>query len=96
MENYIFFILLTVLVILFCVFMKNFMKSDCEEIKEFDELKICPFCGGNAKVYTYPWFREVHISCTKCGIKTIDYKSKHTSDSIIMAIHAWNRRNNEE
>ena len=54
-----------------------------------DELKPCPFCGGDAIIHN---FKPVHekrlwyISCHDCGIEQTNYLSEQE------AIEAWNRR----
>jgi Lar family restriction alleviation protein len=51
-----------------------------------EELKPCPFCGGDAQV-TYFWQSYSHmIVCEDCGNKT---PPQHTKDE---AVAAWNRR----
>lgn len=48
-----------------------------------DELKPCPFCGGEAKILVGT---ERLAICTKCGANTESFE--HEVD----AIAAWNRR----
>ena len=49
-----------------------------------EELKRCPFCGGEAKIAEYGCYS---VYCTQfCCEQTIAYQDKET------AIEAWNRR----
>ncbi len=58
-----------------------------------EELKKCPFCGGEAKLnITRGFKREViaaFVYCTKCGVGTLSYTLAKT------AKEAWNRRAEE-
>lgn len=52
-----------------------------------EELKPCPFCGGEAELFQeYGWA----VSCTSCCVKTLKYRIREK------AIKAWNRRANNE
>lgn len=55
-----------------------------------EELKRCPFCGGEAKVVLSGW--NYGIECTECAgsLLPVRYQSKEE------AIAAWNRRDLEE
>ena len=66
-----------------------------------DELKPCPFCGGEAKLkHGYrrkgeKFGNKAYVQCKKCGCKTLLYSQSayerwQTVDEI--AIHAWNQR----
>lgn len=61
----------------------------------YKQLKPCPFCGGEARIYVYDHFDEYQgnlttyrVECAKCwasvGLYTTDKK----------AIEMWNRRVN--
>ena len=60
-----------------------------------NELKVCPFCGGEARVKAFRTFIEgVHgmgekyyVSCTQCGVEESHFHYDPES-----AIEAWNRR----
>ena len=52
---------------------------------EHNELKPCPFCGGEAESYD-DYMGFCHIQCTKCGNGTL----KCTTAS--EAKHLWNKR----
>lgn len=65
------------------------------------ELKPCPFCGGEAVVDHWElsspdegWEDErediYYIVCSECGSETYEYRSKEE------AIEAWNRRKKNE
>lgn len=54
-----------------------------------NELKTCPFCGGEARVHTF--YKDYCVYCTKCNASTIKYSPKKE-----MAIEAWNRRAEDE
>lgn len=56
-----------------------------------EELKKCPFCGGEAKVEYFKSINNVEIvaaevMCTKCRASSGTYRTKEE------AIEAWNRR----
>ena len=52
-----------------------------------NELKPCPFCGGEARLQHGPFIATmVSIKCTKCGINT------PLCDRIKEAIEKWNTR----
>ena len=61
-----------------------------------NELKPCPFCGGNAEIREhtriakqkrYTYFR---VGCEDCGLRFPKF-----SETIADAIEAWNRRCND-
>lgn len=58
-----------------------------------EELKKCPFCGGEAEIKIHYGFkREViaaFVYCKDCGASTYSYVSEKT------AREAWNRRAEE-
>lgn len=61
----------------------------------FEELKPCPFCGGEAVLHVN---NGVMVVCKKCGCRTntgIDYWNPiygYQSRSVDEVIEAWNRR----
>ena len=59
-----------------------------------DDLKKCPFCGGEAKAahddtIVYTWS---YIYCTKCEARTTDFRMSTEYSSDQKAIEAWTRR----
>lgn len=56
-----------------------------------NELKPCPFCGGEARVIPQPNYTDnrckYFVTCTNCGIET-----PRTARTGEKAIEAWNRR----
>ena len=54
-----------------------------------EELKPCPFCGGEAKVFGNYDDSEYHANCTnnECGCCWVNYYETKEE-----AIEAWNRR----
>lgn len=57
------------------------------------ELKKCPFCGGEAKVYHGAFFTcEAKVMCPTCRIQTATYKEPSMDNAIWFAKNAWNRR----
>ena len=66
------------------------------------ELKPCPFCGGEAKIYatttgTFPNHAKHYCYCEKCFASGQSF-SDFTNDgsSVFDAIEAWNRRADDE
>ena len=58
-------------------------------VAKMSELKICPFCGGEAKIDCYLYFDEFDdwfIRCTSCFCRTRTFKTKKS------AILTWNNR----
>ena len=51
-----------------------------------DELKPCPFCGGEAEFEYYWWQETVVIKCPKCGASSEPQFYENE------AIEAWNKR----
>ena len=57
-----------------------------------DELKPCPFCGGNGKIGEVDDSNEIigyFIECSICGIQQMRFKK-----DLILSIEAWNTRAN--
>ena len=60
------------------------------------ELKSCPFCGGEARLFVS---HGVRVLCTKCGATTwTAFDSERVGTSAVEdVIKAWNRwKNNDE
>lgn len=52
-----------------------------------EELKRCPFCGGEARLYkAFDYVSKYRVECTKCFVYTLN------CDTEKEAIKAWNRR----
>ena len=55
-----------------------------------EELKCCPFCGGEAEIYYHPREDEglyaVYIFCKHCDASSRPFLNEK------IAIEAWNRR----
>lgn len=47
-----------------------------------EELKPCPFCGGEAVIFKYYW----QVRCEECMAETSIFETREE------AIKAWNRR----
>lgn len=61
-----------------------------------NELKPCPFCGGEAKIlihtfHALPLPSNVQVGCTKCGCRTDPWYGTKRE-----AIDAWNTRTGEQ
>lgn len=57
------------------------------KVEEMEELKKCPFCGGEAKIYKlFDYISKYRVECTYCDMYTSAYATKEE------AIEAWNRR----
>ena len=65
-----------------------------------DELKLCPFCGGEAYLrapekITGTAFCSVSVECKRCGASpfaTMVYAFADDTDKKRAAVKAWNRR----
>lgn len=61
-------------------------------MKEY-ELKLCPFCGGEARLYKIAFFScEAKVMCPICRIQTATYKESNMDNAVWFAVNAWNRR----
>lgn len=54
-----------------------------------EELKKCPFCGGEAEAYEYPP-KIYNVECTRCPASIISIFSMD------IAVMQWNRRTLDE
>ena len=59
-----------------------------------EPIKNCPFCGGKAHLYNNFYYTLAYVKCSKCGIKTKEYKGRDWENINLLAIKAWNRRVN--
>ena len=50
-----------------------------------EELKKCPFCGGEARINAYG-FNQYSVECLNCGAET------SREQGVENAIQAWNKR----
>ena len=59
-----------------------------------EELKKCPFCGGEAEIRFSNIFKPYcAIRCKKCGASTLEYSTRGCYENVILqAIQAWNKR----
>lgn len=55
-----------------------------------NELKPCPFCGGEAELVEVKWEEWFWVYCKRCSAETDAFASKEK------AIGAWNRRIDNE
>ena len=59
------------------------------KVEVMEELKKCPFCGGEAKFYkVYDFVNRYVVKCTKCYIRIVGFRKEDV-------IEAWNRRAEE-
>ena len=56
-----------------------------------DELKPCPFCGGEAEISVdaFCYLNERFVKCTNCCVRTLIGPKKEV-------VALWNRRANDE
>ena len=60
------------------------------------ELKPCPFCGGEARLFVN---NGVRVLCNKCNASSeiLVYSECYKTSAVEKVIEAWNRRvNNDE
>lgn len=61
------------------------------------ELRLCPFCGGEAVVYKENGDEMVSIACSECGCGTAYISgASSTEKKIEIAAQDWNRRFDDE
>lgn len=69
----------------------NILVSSWTEVQTMPELKPCPFCGGEARLFVND---GVRVLCTKCRASSkilVDSECYKTS-AVEKVIEAWNRR----
>ena len=63
----------------------------------YEELKLCPFCGGKAAICVS---NGVRVVCTECKTTTVslidEYPRKSSKGAIERVVEMWNRRANNE
>lgn len=73
---------------------KNFKALYSCDLEEVEDLKPCPFCGGEAKinriVNTFYQYARYFSSCTRCSAESKVFETEQE------AIEAWNTRAYEE
>ena len=59
-----------------------------------NELKPCPFCGGEAEIESLKLggWQEVIVSCPDCNIRTHEFTTDKDIDLKAEMIERWNRR----
>lgn len=66
-----------------------------------EKLKSCPFCGGEAAIYSgvtsyHPPVPKAYVYCKECYVATMTFEDmKNDGAHFQKAIEAWNRRANE-
>jgi Lar family restriction alleviation protein len=55
-----------------------------------DELKLCPFCGGEPFIKQYKDFYLYKVICENCHVETGGWREKRK------AVKAWNRREDDK
>ena len=65
---------------------------------EHNELKPCPFCGGNARIFVLKAGEKSVITCTTtyCGFMRYSFNNGDTDENAALRLTtAWNRRAND-
>jgi Lar family restriction alleviation protein len=58
-----------------------------------DELKPCPFCGGESHIeHEYSGNGFSYVVCRKCGLNSVKFMRDFNTASDKNAIEYWNRR----
>lgn len=58
-----------------------------------EDLKPCPFCGADAKLFELPGYKSFYLSC---GNNECLMKPSRSCDSRLFAMECWNKRAIEE
>lgn len=58
-----------------------------------NELKPCPFCGGEAQLeHDFMGIGSSYVVCKKCGLKSVSFMRSFECSSDANAVEYWNRR----
>ena len=64
------------------------------------KLRLCPFCGGEARLWVWSDGGGVCVRCTKCYCQTAtrsdDALLHHLDPAVERVIEEWNRRVNDD
>ena len=61
-----------------------------------NDLKLCPFCGGEARIIVVEKGIHSIIECTTCGFMRHSFNNGDTDDNAALRLAtAWNRRVND-
>lgn len=62
------------------------------------ELKPCPFCGGQAKIYVNGGVRVIcnNCSCQTPILRDVEYSTGVGDTAVSRVIKKWNKRANED
>ena len=70
---------------------------------EHNELKPCPFCGGEAQIRQNDvcggfgmYITKYFVMCAKCGARGASADDYYFEHPLAKAVTAWNRRANNE
>lgn len=63
---------------------------------EHNELKPCPFCGGEAIIFVVVEGEKSVVACTSCGFLRYSFNNGDTDENAALRLTiAWNRRVND-